>query len=78
MSPAQRLDRNPGQPQIGRSHGLGGLGEGHGNAVVGPEHLGGALRGQLQGLAVGILAGFVALAPGGGIGKGENGHGERI
>ena len=54
LVPAQRLDRKPGQPQIGRSHGLGGLGEGHGDAVVGPEHLGGALRGKLQGLLVGI------------------------
>jgi len=32
--------------------------------VVGPEHLGGALRGKLQGLLVGILAGLITLAVG--------------
>ncbi len=39
---AQRLDGQPGVPQVRLGHGDGRLGQRLGNAVVGPEHLGGA------------------------------------
>ncbi len=57
-----------------RSHGPGGLGEGHGDAVVVPEHLGGTGGGQQEGIALGVPAGVVALAVAGGVGHGGDGH----
>ncbi len=65
LVPAQRLHHKPGLPQIGGQHGNGRLGQRLGHAVVGPKHLGGALRGKLQGLAVGILgrSGVICTAP---------------
>ncbi len=46
--------------------------------MVGPEHLGGALRGKLQGLLVGILAGFISLAVVHAIGEWEDGNAGEI
>ena len=45
---AQCLDRQPGPPQIGLAHRDRRLAQRLGDAVVVPEHLGGAGRGQLQ------------------------------
>ncbi len=49
------------------------LGKGPGGAVPGSQHLGGAGRGQLQGLALGVPAGSLALAVGEGVGVGSEG-----
>ncbi len=56
LVPAQRLDRKPGPPQVDLGHGDRRPGQRPGDAVVDPEHLGGAGRGQLQGLALGATA----------------------
>ena len=44
QDPAQRLDRQPGFPQVGLAHRDRRLAQRLGDAVVVPEHLGGTLR----------------------------------
>ena len=73
VAPAEGFDGPPGPPQVDRGHGERPPGQRLGRAVVVAEHLGGAGRGKLQGLALGVLAGLLALVGSQGVGVGCEG-----
>ncbi len=50
----QRPEHQPGVPQVDFGHGGRSPGKGPGGAVLRSQHLGGAGRGQEQGLALGV------------------------
>ena len=68
---AQGLERQARVPQVNPVHGDRRLGKGQSGAVSGSQHLGGAGRGQQQGIALRMLTLEFTGTVGGGFGNGK-------